>query len=186
MLNEIFTFEIFEFSTDGPSVDHRWPPMEKPPRKLISPHRWPLVVHRWPPMDFPGLSVRASTPKVRYSKVWKNHFHFHLQLYYYWSTTDILKYLSKFSHFVENLPRTLSLEEKLSCYPPFVIYFDHGPILLVFRERRRSSEVAEKLWETAGTLQTDPVAVSHGTRTQTKLARSIYIFITNPAFFCQL
>ena len=55
MLNEIFTYEIFEFSTDGQSVDHRWPPMGKPPRKLISPHRWPLVVHRWPPMDFPGL-----------------------------------------------------------------------------------------------------------------------------------
>ena len=24
MLNESFTFEIFEFSTDGPSLDHRW------------------------------------------------------------------------------------------------------------------------------------------------------------------
>ena len=48
MLNEIFTFENFEFSIDG-----------KPPRKLIPPHRWPLVVHRWPPMDFPGLSVRG-------------------------------------------------------------------------------------------------------------------------------
>ena len=24
ILNEIFIFEIFEFSTDGPSVDHRW------------------------------------------------------------------------------------------------------------------------------------------------------------------
>ena len=32
MLNEIFTFEIFEFSTDGPSVDHQWPPVGKPPR----------------------------------------------------------------------------------------------------------------------------------------------------------
>ena len=52
MLNEIFTFEIFEFSTDDPSVDHRWLPVGKPPPKLISPHRWS-------PMDFPGLSVRV-------------------------------------------------------------------------------------------------------------------------------
>ena len=59
MLNKIFTFEIFEFSSDGSSVDHRWPPVGKPPRKLIFPQRWSLVVHRWPPMDFPGLSVRA-------------------------------------------------------------------------------------------------------------------------------
>ena len=50
ILNEIFIFEIFEFSTDGPSVDHQWPPVGKPPRKLI-------FRHRWPPMDFPGLSA---------------------------------------------------------------------------------------------------------------------------------
>ena len=61
MLNEIFTFEHSEFATGDPPMDHRWPPLGKPPRKLIFPHRWPLVVHRWPPMDFPGLSAREHT-----------------------------------------------------------------------------------------------------------------------------
>ena len=56
-LNEIFIFEIFEFSTDGPSVDHRWPPMGKPSCNLIFPHRWPPVLHRWPLVGYHGLSV---------------------------------------------------------------------------------------------------------------------------------
>ena len=38
-------FKIFEFSTDGPSVDHQWPPVEKPPYKPIFLHRWRSVVH---------------------------------------------------------------------------------------------------------------------------------------------
>ena len=58
-LNEIFIFEIFEFSSDGPSVDHPWPPVGKPPRNLIFPHWWPSVVQRWPVVGYRGLSVRV-------------------------------------------------------------------------------------------------------------------------------
>ena len=57
------------WATDGPSVDHRWSPVGKPPRKLIFPHRWLLVVHRWPPMDFPGLSVRDTLKNVFFSEI---------------------------------------------------------------------------------------------------------------------
>ena len=60
IMNEIFIFEIFEFSTDEPSVDHWWPPVGKPPRNLIFPHRWPVVRYQ-------GLSVR-----VHYSDQYSN------------------------------------------------------------------------------------------------------------------
>ena len=40
-------------------IFHRWsiggPPVGKPPRKLISPHRWPLVVHWWSTDGFPWV-----------------------------------------------------------------------------------------------------------------------------------
>ena len=58
ILNESFIFEMFEFSTDGPSVDNGWPPVGKHLRNLIFPHRWPLVVHRWPVVSYHALSVR--------------------------------------------------------------------------------------------------------------------------------
>ena len=40
ILNEIFIFELFDFSTDGPLVGLRWPPVGVPPRKVIFPHLW--------------------------------------------------------------------------------------------------------------------------------------------------